>query len=252
MDLMKSTKHRPWPLPTAPWIMAQRWLDLLFAHWPIKTETMRQLIPPQLELDTFDGEAWVGVVPFRMSDVHPRWVPSLPWLSAFPELNVRTYVKAKQGAPKPGVYFFSLEAANPVAVAIARKLFKLPYFNATMKLQEQEGIVKYTSHRTHRGAPAADFVGQYAPIGEVYLSEPKSFDAWLTERYSLYTVHNGHAFRGDIHHVQWPLQRAEAEFEVNSVAAASQVVLPDLSPVLHFARAIDVVVWPLVRVVDKS
>ena len=228
--------------------MAQRWLDLLFAHWPIRAEVLRALIPPQLELDTFEGEAWVGVVPFRMSGVRPRWTPPLPWLSAFPELNVRSYVKAKTGEPKPGVYFFSLEAANPVAVAIARSLFKLPYFNAQMSLREQDGVISYRSQRTHRGAVSADFVGEYAPSGAVFRSEPGSIDEWLTERYSLYTVHNGRLFRGDIHHLPWPLQPAEAAFAVNTVAAASQIALPDMPPLLHFARELDVVVWPLVDV----
>src|SRR5688572_28880198 len=107
------TEHRPWPLPPAPWLMTQSWHDLLFAHWPMPAGELSQRVPREFELDLFDGQAWIGVVPFHMSNVAPRGVPAMPWVSQFPELNVRTYVRA---GGKPGVYFFSLDAANPVAV----------------------------------------------------------------------------------------------------------------------------------------
>ena len=94
-SILQMQAHRPWSLPSGPWVMAQQWLDLLFAHWPIPVETMRALVPAQLPLDTWDGSAWVGVVPFRMAGVRPRLTPAVPWLSAFPELNVRTYVKVR-------------------------------------------------------------------------------------------------------------------------------------------------------------
>ena len=246
-SILHVNAHRPWPLPPGPWVMAQQWLDLLFAHWPISGETMRALVPPQLELDTWDGMAWVGVVPFRMQGVRPRLVPAVPWLSAFPELNVRTYVKVRdRGVEKTGVYFFSLEAANPVAVAIARSAFKLPYFNAQMALVETNGAIAYHSRRTHRQAPAAEFVGSYRPTGAVYQSTPGSFDAWLTERYALYTVdQRARVYIGEIHHIPWPLQPASATIAINTMAQASHLTLPDVAPVLHFARHLDVVVWPL-------
>lgn len=229
--------------------MTQRWLDLLFAHWPISPDILRARIPPQLMLDTFDGQAWVGVVPFRMSNVRLRWTPSLPWLSAFSELNVRTYVKSHdERAPKPGVYFFSLDAANPVAVAVARRWFKLPYFRAQMTLKEQENRISYQSTRTHRGTAQGAFRGSYAPIGTVTQSIPGTLEHWLTERYCLYTIDGKETIlRGDIHHKPWPLQAAEAEIEVNTVAAASGISLPDASPLLHFARQLDVIVWPIKR-----
>ena len=246
-EITRQIDHRPWPLASGPWVMAQSWHDLLFAHWPIPVEVMRALVPPQLELDTFDGTAWVGVVPFRMSGVRPRLIPAMPWLSAFPELNVRTYVKSRnQAQPKPGVYFFSLEAANPVAVALARGLFKLPYFKADMSLNDDGRIIHYQSRRIHRGAPPAEFSGEYAPTSPVFRAQPGSLEKWLTERYSLYTVNmRGRAYIGEIHHQPWPLQRAEAEIQINTMAAASQIPLPDIPPLLHFARRLDVVVWLL-------
>lgn len=249
--LLQETAHRPWPLPTGPWVMTQSWHDLLFAHWPIPAPIMRALVPPQIELDLFDNTAWVGVVPFRMSGVRPRLVPAVPWLSAFPELNVRTYVKARDPAnPRPGVYFFSLEAANPVAVAIARSLFKLPYFNAQMSLREDGSCIHYQSHRTHRGASPAEFLARYGPTGEIYQARVGTLERWLTERYSLYTTGpSGRLYIGEIHHQLWPLQPAEAEIEINTVAAASQIDLPAIPPFLHFARRLDVIIWPL-RVVE--
>ena len=116
--------HRPWPVPQKPWVMRQVWHDLVFAHWPVSVDQLRPLIPPGLQIDTYDGQAWIGVVPFRMSGIRPRLLPAVPWLSAFPELNVRTYVVADD---KPGVWFFSLEAANLVAVTIARWWYCLLY-----------------------------------------------------------------------------------------------------------------------------
>src|SRR5438552_10095824 len=152
--IVNDTDHRLYPITKGLWVMTQAWNELLFAHWPLRPESLRALIPPVLTLDTFEGEAWIGVVPFHMSQVHPRSVPSVPWFSQFPELNVRTYVSF-QGYP--GVYFFSLDAANPVAVALARMLFRLPYFNANMRSQRLIDTIDYRSQRTHRGAPSAEF-----------------------------------------------------------------------------------------------
>ena len=134
---LTETAHRPWPLPTGPWIMSQSWHDLLFAHWPIDASHLRPLIPAALEIDKFQGEAWIGVVPFRMSGVRLRATPALPTLSAFPELNVRTYVTH---GGKPGVWFFSLDAANAIAVSVARAWFHLPYFNARMTLRKSQRL----------------------------------------------------------------------------------------------------------------
>ena len=238
--------HRPWPLPSQPWVMAQVWHDLLFAHWPIPAAQMAALLPPGLTLDTWEGEAWVAVVPFRMSGVRPRFFPAVPWLSAFPELNVRTYVRV---GDKPGVYFFSLDAANPVAVAVARALFHLPYFRAQMDCQAEGQAIRYKSRRTHNGAAPGELGGSYGPTGPVYTVTPGSLEAWLVERYCLYSVdRRGRIFRGEIHHAPWPIQKAEAEFARNSMAQAAGIALPDIPPLLHFARRLDVVAWAIQQV----
>jgi uncharacterized protein YqjF (DUF2071 family) len=236
------TEHRPYPLPGGPWALVMSWHDLLFMHWPVPAEALRPLIPASLYLDTFDGDAWLGVVPFRMSGVHPRFLPAIPQLSDFPELNLRTYVSAEG---KPGIWFFSLDAHNKLAVRLARATFKLPYYDARMSCRISGEEVRYRSVRTHRGAPPTRFEGRYRPTGEVFESRPDSLENFLTERYCLYSADNrGRVSRGDIHHHMWPLQGAEAEMETVDMTAQIGVNLPHTEPLLHYARRLDVLAWP--------
>jgi uncharacterized protein YqjF (DUF2071 family) len=235
------TAHRPWPLPSGPWIMAQSWHHLLFAHWPIDPALLRPQIPAALQIDTFNRQAWIAVVPFRMSGVRLRATPALPWLSAFPELNVRTYVVADE---KPGVWFFSLDAQNPIAVAAARAWFHLPYFRARMKCEDRDGRIHYRSERTHPGAPPAALQVNYRPVAGRF--EPKSgtLEHFLTERYCLYAADSHNRIsRGEIHHQLWQLQIAEATFQQNSMTEAANIPLPSQRPLLHFARRQDMVAW---------
>jgi uncharacterized protein YqjF (DUF2071 family) len=243
---LRDSAHRPWPLPSAPWRLRMSWHDLLFAHWPLAPDSLRPLIPPALVLDTYEGQAWVGVVPFRMTAVVPRHVPAIPWFSAFLELNVRTYVTL---GGKPGVWFFSLDAANPVAVAIARRWFHLPYFRAGIRLHDDGEWITYESRRTHHGFPPGEFRGCYRPAGPVFRATPASLEYWLTERYALYAAdRRGRVYRGDIHHAPWPLQPADAEIAVNTVCHGHGFALPAVPPLLHFARRLDVVAWGPVTV----
>lgn len=249
--------HRPWPLPAGPWIMSQTWHDLLFAHWRIDATVLRPLIPTTLGIDTFQNEAWIGVVPFRMSGVRLRATPALPILSAFPELNVRTYVTH---GGKPGVWFFSLDAANTIAVTVARAWFHLPYFNARMRCGPRNGWIEYSSERTHRGAPKANLQMRYRPTGGIFRAQPGSIEHFLTERYCLYAADaNGNISRGEIQHAPWSLQPAQAEFHENSMIAAALecgTSAPPLTndlhnpnePLLHFSLRQDVVVWNPTRI----
>jgi len=241
-NLTDEVAHRPWPIPGGRWIMTQSWHDLLFAHWPIDADALRRRIPAGLELDPFEGQVWVGIVPFRMTNVAPRGVPAVPWVSAFAELNVRTYVRV---GSKPGVYFFSLDAANPVAVGIARTMFDLPYYWATMDVTTDAGWVRYSSRRAATDRAEAAFVGRYRPTGPVFAPQPGSLDYFLTERYCLYTVNDAFALRRlEIHHPPWALQAAEATLEVNTMADAAGIRLPSMAPLLHFAKRQDMVAWP--------
>lgn len=246
-DPTTSIAHRPWPLPPGSWTMRQTWHDLLFAHWPVSAGQVLPSVPPGLELDTFDDTAWISVVPFRMSGVRPRHLPAVPWLSAFPELNLRTYVRRSPPAPpQPGVIFYSLDAANPVAVSIARRVYSLPYFRADMQLLDAETAIHYHSERTHRGAAPASFDAHYAPAGGIRPAQPGTLDHWLAERYCLYTTDRfGRLHQAEIHHLPWPLQAAECDFRTNTVAAAAGLAPADTAPLLHFSRRLDVLVWPL-------
>jgi len=219
--------------------MAQNWHDLLFAHWPIKPEILRPLVPAELPLDEYDGQCWVGVVPFRMSGVRLRATPAMPGLSAFPELNVRTYVRVQD---RPGVYFFSLDATNWPAVKAARAFYRLPYFHARMNCREVNGEIIYRSRRLRN---EAELRSRYRPVSSVQFAQPGTLKHWLTERYCLYTVRNQRVYRADVHHQPWPLQDAEAQIETNSMAKAAGIELPTIDPLLYFARKLEVIVWPL-------
>ena len=236
---LRSVEHRPWPLPRGPWVMLQTWHDLLFAHWPILPTMMRQLVPKELTLDQWNGSCWVGVVPFWMSGVRIRGCPPIPGASQFPVLNVRTYVTY---GGKPGVYFFSLDAASPVAVWTARRFYHLPYYHARMETARLGEEVTYHSRRLESGG---EFRGAYEPAAPVQSRASGTIEHWLTERYCLYTVKAGRVHRGEIHHEPWPLQDARAEIAINNVATAAGLVLPETGPLLHFARKLEVLIWPL-------
>jgi uncharacterized protein YqjF (DUF2071 family) len=223
--------------------MAQTWHDLLFAHWPVEAGALRRLVPRELPLDTFEGRCWVGIAPFHMSHIHARGLPPLPGLSRFPELNVRTYVTV---GDKPGVYFFSLDAANRPAVWAARHFYQLPYFHASMSVVARESWITYQSRRY---AGEAQFRGRYRPISDPRLREKGSLENWLTERYCLYTTRGGRVYCAEIHHQQWPLQDAKAEIEVNSMASAAGITLPQCPPLLHFARRLEVLIWRLRKII---
>jgi uncharacterized protein len=245
-DITVQTAHRPYPLPDGPWIITQSWHDVLFAHWPVGERELREKVPPGLELDLFDGQAWLGIIPFHMTNVAPRGVPALPWVSAFPEINVRTYVRARD---HPGVYFFSLDAGNPLAVGAARAMFHLPYFTAAMSVEAQDGEIHYRSERSSpEGAPAT-FAARYGPVGEAFQAQPETLEDFLAERYCLFTFDTAwQLYRAEIHHPPWSLQTAVAEIEENTMAAAAGLRLPAVAPRLHYSRRQDVVVWPLRQV----
>ncbi len=243
--ILNKIDHRPYPLPKGSWIMTQVWRDLLFAHWPIPVEQMRPLVPAELHLDTFDGQAWVGIVPFHMTDVRLRGTPYTPYISRFFEMNVRTYVSVNGIG---GVYFFSLDANSPLAVLGARRLFALPYYNAIMSGQRKGEEILYQNHRNHRGVANADFTGAYKPVAPAFPAAPGSIEHWLTERYSLYTVVRHRVYRGDIHHPQWSLQPAALTTEIDTMGVSHGIQRPGTAPLLQYAQTQEVIIWPLHRI----
>jgi uncharacterized protein len=238
--VVAETAHRPWPLPRGPWLMAQTWEHLLFAHWPVPARTLRALVPEPLPIDTFQGAAWLAVTPFEITGLRLRGTAPVPWISRFPEVNVRTYTSF---GGKPGIWFFSLDAARALAVAAARGLYRLPYHHADMTIAHSDRRVGYRSARV-TGPPAA-LEAEYGPAGAARPPAAGTLEHWLTERYCLYALDGrGGVLRAEIHHPPWPLQPATAAVTRNTMAPAG-VELPPEEPLLHFARRQDVVIWPL-------
>lgn len=234
---MGADAHRPWPAPQRAWSLSMRWHDLAFLHRPVRPALVRAHLPPGLELDTFDGSAWLGSVPFRMSGVRPRPAPALPGLSAFPEINLRTYVTA-QG--KGGVWFFSLDVTRRFAVALARAWYHLPYFHARMAVSERDGWIDYAHARDAR----VGFRARYRGIGTPFQAAPGSLEAFLVERYCRYAAdRRGRLLRAEVQHPPWTLQRAEVELERDTLAAPLGLHDTPGEPLAHFARRLDVVAW---------
>ena len=228
------TAHRPWPLPDEPWANAQTWVDLAFLHWRVDADELRRAVGRSFELDTFDGDAWLGITPFVLTDFRIRGLPPVPRLSTFPELNVRTYV-TRDG--KPGIWFFSLDAASTLAVEGAKRLYKLPYSRAQMSSVRRGDRVLYESAR-----PGAAFSGSYRGTGDLFHAKAGTLEHFLTERYCLYTEDGGRPYRADIHHLPWGLQQGEATIDLNTM---SPVALGEEEPHVLFSPRLDVVVWPL-------
>jgi len=223
-------------------IMYQNWGKLLFMHWRIDEKLLRPLIPEQLEIDTFDGSAWIGVVPFTMWGIRASFLPAIPGTSAFHELNVRTYVHHRS---VPSVWFLSLDAANRLAVWGARTFYHLPYFNARMSLTQTGNTISYSSLRKDRRGGPAELQANWS-IGETLPSAlPGSLDFFLTERYCLDSEHRGRLCRARIHHQPWPLRKAELISLNSTMIESHRLPKPEGEPLLHHCQKLSVEIWPL-------
>lgn len=233
--------------------MVQVWETLLFAHWPLPPRTLAPLIPPGLDLHCHEGQAWLGIVPFEITRLCGAWEPVRRVALRFPELNVRTYVTCR--GEKPGVYFFSLDAASLLAVLGARLFYLLPYYPARMAIAPTSHGIYFCSRRMWPFSKRqVQFKGTYKPVGEVFEPRPGTLEHFLTERYALYT-HDpaGHLWRCEIHHPPWPLQVAQAVIEQNTMASGQKIgALPKGDPLLHYAHRQEVLVWPLQRVQSRG
>ena len=238
--------------------MFQTWSELLFLHWEVPAEDLQKLLPPGLTVDTFEGKAYVGLIPFTMSRVRPVWFPPVPILSDFHECNVRTYVHRR--GENPGVWFFSLDAANPIAVGIARTLWKLPYFYAKMELSKgakelesgnengndssPTSETRYLTRRIGRDSEAAFCETKYAVRGEPASAKPDTLEFFLVERYLLYAFSN-RLLIGQVNHRPYPLQSASLDFLSENLVSRAGIARPDTPPLIHYASCVDVEIFPL-------
>lgn len=223
-------------------IMHQRWAELGFLHWPVPVAALRHLVPSALTIDSHDGQAYVGVVPFTVTGARAMLMPPLPWVSDFHEVNVRTYVHL-QGAD-PGVWFFSLDASNPVVVAAARALFLLPYHHARMEMDVDPGGIDFRSERVK--AETAIFAARYEPLGQAQAAAVGTLEHFLAERYFLYTSSDHRLWQAQVHHEPYPLQQARTEVMVEGLVAAAGIARPEGQPPLaHFARQVNVEIFAL-------
>jgi uncharacterized protein YqjF (DUF2071 family) len=223
--------------------MRQRWHNLLFAHWPLDPRQLRAAVPHELRIDTFRGEAWLGLVVFGLSGIKLRGLPEVKPLASFPEVNLRTYV-SYQG--QPGVYFISLDADNPLAVAIASRWFKLNYYDSEIRYTREAGGFRFKSRRIQRKLPEARLDVAYAPVDNT-LAAPydEQLQEWLTERYCYYVVRDGPVQRCDIEHDPWSLQGARADFRENTIALPYGIRLDGADALLHYSRYMEAHIWPL-------
>ncbi|MGY0694206.1 YqjF family protein [Virgibacillus sp. FSP13] len=228
-DILKSTRHREYPMPQGPWVMMQKWEHMLFLNWPVTKHVMEAQLPPGLELDTYDGDAWISVIPFKVSKMRLRKMPKPPYFGSFLELNVRTYVK-RDGIR--GVYFFGLDASKLFTVLGAR-MATLPYFYGSMAMKQIEGSYHFYSKR--QGKEPANFRGSYKPMDDLFIPDEGSIPHWLLERYYLWTYRNGSLYRGAIHHKKWEVQNAKVNLDEQSYTS----FLPDNSigsePLMYYA-----------------
>jgi uncharacterized protein YqjF (DUF2071 family) len=259
---LQTVDHRPWPLPAGHWRLAQNWLDLLFAHYPVPPAALRPLVPAELEIDAYEGQSWIGVVPFRMTGIRAWPFPSVPGTSAFLELNLRLYVRYQD---RPGVWFISLDASNTLAVHTARWLFDLPYHRATMSMKTRGDTVKFHSDRPPRqlrprlsADPATPvrvmFDAEYTPDGPEFHARPGSLEHFLTERYCLYSLSpRGRLCRSEVHHAPWPLRVAHGHVDAAGLLAATGLENHALhQPLLHFSRGVSTVIWTPKRLPERT
>ena len=246
-EFLVRTSHKPRPLPPGRWAVTQRWNDLLFAHWPVPTETLAKLLPEWLRPDTYQGSAWLGIVPFWLDRIRVRGAPTLPGTRNFPDLNLRTYVR-DQFTGAAGVYCFSFDASNILAIAAARMLYHLPYYWADMRFEQRSEREFAFSSSRHFAGGKVNFNARYRGLGPTHKTAEQSagsFECFFSERAFLFSSNRaGEPIRAHLHHVPWPLEMAEAEIDRNDLATAIGIELPQIEPVLHYSRRLAVYVWP--------
>lgn len=225
--------------------MHQSWQKLLLMHWKLPAELLRPHIPERLQIDTFDGHAWIAITPFIVRNARPAFLPPLPLLSAFEEVNVRTYVHY-DGVP--GVWFFLLDANSMLAVLGATTTFRLPYRYANISFREYGDRILYTSNRA--GSPAKPVQLEVSWRKGKMLGEavPESLEFFLAERYCLYAADGETLYRARIFHAPWKLQEAELLSYRSTMIEAQGLPKPAGTPLLHYMERLDTAIWPIKKI----
>lgn len=234
------------PFQKPGWIMTQTWEHLLFIHWAVSPDVLRSLIPNELEIDTYDGMAWIGILPFLLTGVRIRRMPTVPFTSTFPEINVRTYVKTKQ---KSGIYFLSLDASNPLVTGIAKRWYRLPYFLADMQFTRTKEGIAFASQRVRAKEEPVIFSGSYQPIRQPIQAKHGTLEHWLTERYTLFCQCSSsrRIFFADVYHEPWALQQVDARIRENTMTTGLSIPLGEQPDVMFYARGVQSYVWPITK-----
>lgn len=233
--------NQSWPLTCRTWVMQQTWNNVWFIHLPVSSESLRHLIPQRLQIDTYQGQAWIGIVLFVMEGIYLRGVP-VKLFPSFPEINVRTYVTFNG---KPGVFFLSLDAEHWVTYTLGKKWFRLPYFYSHIAALNENQSFTYHCVRKDRLSPPAAFNGTVTPVSDVYFSKPGTLEYWLIERYRLFSVDSkGRIYSGEIHHVPWPLQKGEGAITMNTLISPFHAApVTDAKPIFHFSSGVNARIW---------
>jgi len=246
-NLLKKVDHRPFALPEGKWVMKQTWHDLLFAHWPVDIKQLQALVPEQLELDVWEGTAWLSAASFNVNNMRIRYLPPLPYIKSFRELNIRTYVRYKG---IPGIYFFSLDASNLLAVQCA-KMAGLPYLHANIILNKSlQSECYFKSERIDRHSQShyAIFEAEYLPDNKIFYAEAGTLTYWLAERYRMYYMKN-EVMAIDLHHLPWPLQQVQLNIQQNSALTQLAPQIAFTAPPMHtYTRKLDALVWPMTTI----
>lgn len=233
-NILFHTSHRPWALPTGKWAYYQEWNRVLFMHWKVPAHELQALLPPGVELDLYDNQAWISLVPFTMNEIRPRRIPAFAPISNFHEINVRTYVTCNN---KPGIYFLNIEASKYLSTRIARYLSGLPYEQAQMDRKFTHVGFGYGSVNKRKGFElSASF-----DVGEP-IEDKTALDLWLTERYCLYLNAKEILYRYDVHHRPWPLRRTDVySLKINyRIGNINLTTPPDLA---HYSEGVQVIAW---------
>lgn len=233
-ELIKSVSHRPYDMPTEDWRYYQEWNNALFMHWKVPVEILRPLVPEKLQIDSFEGEAWVSIVAFTMQKIRPKLLPSLKVISDFHEINLRTYV-IHDG--KPGVYFLNIEAEKALSAMVSRAISKLPYQKSHIVYSQVDGNNVYVSKSSRGTFLEAEFkimTDSYTKI---------DLDRWLTERYCLYVDENHAVYRYDVHHAEWEINEVKINRLKLLYKIKELVINEDIPAYAHYSKGVQVVAW---------